>query len=78
MFYNINKASESLEAIEEPIFTLETKTTKLLILQCVIGYKGPVNNADNPATAYDCYKPIYFEALDGVTNAIKIDLGTQL
>ena len=67
------KGKKSADLIIEnaPALLQKQKRLNYSIYWRNIGYEGPTASAYHSATTYDCYKLIYFEAFDAITNAIK-------
>ena len=67
----VRKAANSIISIEKPALLRKRKKSNYSILQYVISCEEQISNAYYPKTADDYFKPIYFEALDPIINAIE-------
>ena len=78
LFYDaVKKAANSIKGIAQPAMSRKQKRPNYSIIQYVvmkvhpIGYEGPASNAHYPKTTEKYFKQMYFEALDGVVNAME-------
>jgi len=70
-FYEVTKATSNLiNQLDKPTLPRKRKRPNYSILQYVTGYEGPESNAHYPETPEDYFKPMYFQALDAIVNAI--------
>ena len=70
-FYEVTEAaSNSLNQLGKPTLPRKRKKPNYSILQYVTSYEGPESNAYYPETPNAYFKPMYFQALDAIINAI--------
>ena len=68
-FEVVKKAADPIKEVGKPTLPRKQKKPNFSILQYVTGYEGPENNAYHPETAYEYFKPVYFQALGAVISA---------
>lgn len=69
--YEVAKVTSNLiNPLGKPNLPRERKRPSYSILQYVTGCEGPESNAQYPETPEDYFKPMYFQALDAIVNAI--------
>ena len=67
----IKVSTGEIEAISPPALPRKRKKSNYSILHYVTGNPEATAAAHYPENPYDHYKPIYYEALDSIVNAIK-------
>jgi len=71
LYEKITQSAKKISAVSEPAVPRKRKRPNYSILQFVEGNPKPTGEAYHPETAYDFYKPIYYEALDSIVHAVK-------
>ena len=72
LFYDaVKKAANSIKGIAQPAMPRKRKRPNYSIIQRVVGYERPASNAHYPETTGKYFKQMYFEALEGVVNAME-------
>ena len=69
-FEVVKTAADPVKLVGKPTLPRKRKKPNYSILQYVTGYEGPESNAYHRETAYDCFKTMYFQALDAIISAI--------
>lgn len=71
LYEKIKLSASKIEAISPPALTRKRRKPNYSMLHYVTGNKEATAAAYYPENPYDHYKPIYYEALDSIVNAIK-------